>query len=72
MSIDPSNRSPAPALDAQELEKLRVVDLRAMLRERGLPVGGRKSVLVQRLTLCSAAPALEPVLSPASVPTMGT
>lgn len=38
-------------MDREDISKMRVVDLRRELKQRGAPVGGRKSVLVQRLRL---------------------
>ena len=42
---------PPPVMDQKALKKLKVVDLKKMLKERGLSVKGRKQNLVERLLL---------------------
>eukprot|EP00984_Skeletonema_dohrnii_P010338 scaffold4024_cov123-Skeletonema_dohrnii-CCMP3373.AAC.3 len=53
----PQKRSSSTTNDNSDLGSMKVVELRDMLKKRGLPVSGVKSDLIERLTTSSDSPA---------------
>ena len=51
-------------MDEAELTKLTVAELKAILNEQGLPVSGKKSDLIERLSISTAPPMQETTLAP--------
>jgi len=64
-STSPSSLSPSAAVSNNsadvnaEMQRLTVPELKAMLRERGFPVGGRKADLLQRLEMAPPSSSTE-------------